>query len=58
MRDADLLGHVNQLAKSFVEFFMHNNYGRTTLEKALSVYAEFHILEGLQMQLPTLLSVG
>ena len=46
MSDADLLGHVNQRAKLFVEFFMHNIYGRTTLEEALRVYAEFHILEG------------
>ena len=42
---------------------MHNNYGSTTLEEALRVYAEFHILEGQQVewskvQLLTLLSVG
>ena len=45
MSDADLLRHVNQLAKLFVEFFMHKNYGRTTLEDALLVYVEFHSLE-------------
>ena len=48
MSEADLLGHVNQRAKLFVEFFMHNNYGSTTLEEALRVYAEFHI-EGQQV---------
>ena len=46
MRDADLLRHLNQRAKLFVEFFMHKNYGSTTHEEALHVYAEFHILEG------------
>ena len=50
MSEADLLGHVNQRAKLFVEFFMHNNYGSTTLEETLSVYAEFHILEGQQVE--------
>ena len=50
MSEADLLRHVNQRAKLYVELFMHNNYGSTTLEEALSVYAEFHILEGQQVE--------
>ena len=53
MRNADLLrpyGHLNQRAKLFVEFFMYKNYEGTTLEEALCVYAEFHILEGKSVE--------
>ena len=42
--------HVTQRAKLFVDFFMHSKYGGTTLEEALCVYAEFHILEGQSVE--------
>ena len=45
MSDAGLLGHFNQQAKLFVEFFMPIIMGIPTLEEALCVYAEFHILD-------------
>ena len=53
MSDSDLLRHVTQLAKLFLDFFMHNKYGDTTLAEALQVYAlaEFHILEGQPVEL-------
>ena len=46
MSNGDLLRHNTLLAKLFVDFFLHNKYGDTPLEKTLQVYAEFHILEG------------
>ena len=48
MSNGDLLRHVtpSQLAKLFVDFFMHKQYGNTPLEEELRVYAEFHIPEG------------
>ena len=46
MTNGDLLRHVTQRAKLFVDFFLNNKYGDTPLEEALLVYAEFHILEG------------
>ena len=46
----DLLRHVTQWAKLFVDFFLNNKYGDTPLEEALQVYAEFHILKGQPVQ--------
>ena len=39
MSKGDLMRHVTQQAKLFVDFFMHNRYGDTPLKKALRVYA-------------------
>ena len=50
MSNGDLMRHVTQLAKLFVDFFMHKKYGDTPLEEALRVYAEFHILEGQSVE--------
>ena len=52
MSDGDLMRHVTQLAKLFVDFFMHNKYGDTPgpVEEALRVCAEFHILKGQSVQ--------
>ena len=46
MSNGDLLRHVTQRSKLYMDFFMHNRYGDTPLEdlEALRVYAEFHIL--------------
>ena len=44
MSYSDLLKHVHQLAKLFVEFLKHN-LKSLNLEAALHVHAEFHILE-------------
>ena len=46
MSDRELLRVVTQRAKLFVDFFMNDKYGDTSLEEALLLYAEFHILEG------------
>ena len=46
MSDSELLRVVTQRAKLFVDFFMNDKYGDTSLEEALLLYAEFHILEG------------
>ena len=50
MSDGDLMRHVTQRAKLFVDFFMHNKYGDTPLEEALRINAEFHILKGQSVE--------